>query len=323
MRFEEYLARRAPASLRDYMRYYERLRHALGTLEPRLYERLPCNTWVLKLARIYVRWAMLEGCVDTGTAAHLLLVIQERERVCRGEIRGRGEGFDRCPEAPRPSGRHWVRVIQEAVAWSGARAKHLWLISETPRERVRRYGDVIVYDLRKTFGKKRVNIIPLPAGLAPRVLEVVSTRSYNSRRAVRDSTPWSCWRKYHYELCLAASDSEQLCDFIHGRYRPTSVKHYMDYVRRAAGVTARLKPGVEKLLEGRDLGEALLALTRAAPTQARVNLPEDKLQVNRVEEYFDAVTLPDAEGLREGLGDRDDELRAITTWLLLNPHILR
>ena len=78
-----------------------------------------------------------------------------------------------------------MRVIQEAVARSEARQKHLWLLPSVPLERMRRYGCVTLYDLRGTFGKKRVNIIPLPVEPAARVLEAVANHSYSSRRAVK------------------------------------------------------------------------------------------------------------------------------------------
>ncbi|AEM38190.1 DEAD/DEAH box helicase domain protein [Pyrolobus fumarii 1A] len=61
MRFEEYIRRTAPLSVRDYLRYWERYRSIIESLG---LERLPCNRWILKLASKSLSWAAAEGMIS-------------------------------------------------------------------------------------------------------------------------------------------------------------------------------------------------------------------------------------------------------------------
>ncbi len=217
MRFEEYVRETAPLSHRDYMRYWERY---CGLIEELRFEQLPCNKWVLKLSLKWLSWAAGEGRVSLEEEARARRLLALKRLACGRVIEGaRGEGWDRCGDPARVEldEKEWAQTLQQAVLWSGARLKHLWLLPGF-RQRRRVAAGLAVYDLKATIGRKRVNVIILPVGLEERLLRVAEEYSYESRREIR-GTPASCLRKIHYELCLATASGEEelLCSFLHGR----------------------------------------------------------------------------------------------------------
>ena len=310
--FEEWLAKKAPGSVRDYMRYWGKaeIRRLIEGLE---FGRFPCNSWILKLARNWLNWAIEAGLVSFDRAAAKLLELRHRERVCRS-IRDRSgcRGAYVCPEKPVLSRIWWAEIIQRAVAYSGIKAKHLWKLPS--REPVIDDGHVVVWDFEGyREGKKGINIVILPKKLAEHVLDVVVSYSYMSRGAWSkstqpDVTPVKCFRKYHYELCKEAcrpvKEDTRICDFIQGRLRPVSVVHYLRYREAALRVQQEVWPLIDKLLKG-------------TPLSMLVERLKDKPALDRVENYSHLLTLREAKGFGKLLRDMDVEL-AFTLSLYAN-----
>ena len=128
MRFEEYIRKTAPLSYRDYMRYWGRYHSIIESLG---FERLPCNKWVLKLASKWLSWAAAEGRISLEEEARARRLLALKRLECERMVEGaRGEGWERCREWDRVEldEKEWARTLQEAILWSGARLKYLWLL---------------------------------------------------------------------------------------------------------------------------------------------------------------------------------------------------
>ena len=88
-----------------------------------------------------------------------------------------------------------------------------------------------IIDVYRQHGYKRVNIVAMEAGFwlrARRILSRLDYRSivdYYSRNGL---TVPSCYRKMHWNTCLALG-SRDLCEFIRGRRKPISVARYEHY----------------------------------------------------------------------------------------------
>ncbi len=230
MEFIEYVASKAPRSIDDYRRYWHRYRELLEELN---IAALPCNKWVLKLASHYLSWLSLTG-KEFQLIAAKREELRQRIRLCRQVIEGRAEPL--CPERFTASADPRAAVLQRAVLYSGVRAKHLWLLRGM--EPVYSDDKTVVYDVRKTLGFKRINVIILPSSLAKEVLSLVSRYSYKTvQKYVKP--PIRCFRRYHWNLCLKATGDRTLCGFIQGRWRPTDLAHYEAYVETS--VEAQLK----------------------------------------------------------------------------------
>ena len=250
--FLSWLGARAPASLGDYARYYKRYRGLLEGLE---LSRLPCNSWVLKLAGSYIEYLLYTSSVDLETYARLRLELRLRWRACSVAKPRRGVGVERCPSSiPRLRGPvYWV---WRALLESGVRAKHLWLLWGRRPETVE---GALVWDLRLP-GTKRVNTVILSPETAARAILVVERWSY---RTIKDyshrlGAPVSCPRKIHWNVCIALAD-RSLCGFIQGRWAPVDIVHYEMWKLEAAKVSKRIWRVTGKALEGYTLKE-LLAL---------------------------------------------------------------
>ncbi len=294
MEFGEWLRARAPGSYRDYMRYFEKHRGVLERLELR---RLPCNSWLLKLAGLWLDYLLQSGELAVDVYAVKRLELQAVRRVCGGISRGRGSGLGRCPVAPRlpERGLKWFSVALLALE-SGVRVKHLWRASLEAGE-PRLSGGVVVLDVRIDYGFKRVNVIVARESTweeARRVLSQVSYDYVKKLFTVRGWTPPGCYRKYHWNLCLEASGDRLLCGFVQGRWRPVEIGYYEDYVSRSVGVLRSILPGVDALASGASLAEALRLLKDNSPPHGVENGPKP------------GAGAP-AEGLREPLGDGDAE----------------
>ncbi|AEM38196.1 hypothetical protein Pyrfu_0324 [Pyrolobus fumarii 1A] len=328
MRFEEYIRKTAPLSYRDYMRYWEGYHSIIESLG---FERLPCNKWVLKLASKWLSWAASEGRISLEEEARARRLLALKRLACGRVIEGRrGEGWERCEDWGRVEldEKEWAQTLQQAVLWSGSRLKHLWLLPRFTSKR-RIAAGLAVYDLKATIGRKRVNVIILPVDLEERLLRVVKEYSYESRREIK-GTPATCLRKIHYELCLATASGEEelLCSFLHGRHRPVSVKHYMMYVAHSVRKTLEMKPGIEALLNGSTIEEAIekiLASRRASTGVDRApvdNQHEPTTNVYDVE--GEAVATPQAKQLDNINGQGYNVLLlAARLYLDLNPRITR
>ncbi|MEB3861185.1 MAG: hypothetical protein GSR84_03070 [Desulfurococcales archaeon] len=243
--FIEWLRVKAPYSIGDYARYYERYREALSSLD---LARLPCNSWLLKLVGNYIEYLLYHGAIDFTTYAAKKAELRLRRQACSPFIGRRGEGIGRCPESLNPleGPVYWVwRGLLE----SGVRAKHLWRITRIRPEEV---DGALVWDVRVTTGTKRVNIIVLdPEETAPRLHHVLSSYSYSRLRdtAARRRAPLSCARKIHWNLCIAATGDRQLCGFIQGRWRPTDIAHYEDYKYAAVRASRLVWPLAHRFLD--------------------------------------------------------------------------
>ena len=108
-----------------------------------------------------------------------------------------------------------------------------------------------VVDVLETRGFKRVNVIIMRASLWDRVRRILASTEY---RAIVDYyskkklTPPSCYRKIHWNTCLAIG-SRELCEFIQGRRKPVSITHYERYKYSAAALQSRIVRLVPVVLE--------------------------------------------------------------------------
>ncbi len=270
--FLAWLGARAPASLDDYVRYYNRCRGLLEGLE---FSRLPCNSWILKLAGSYLEYLLTRGLIGIEKYARLRLELRLRGRACSGARPRPGVGVERCPSSvPRLQGPvYWV---WRALLESGARAKHLWLIKGRRPENVE---GALVWDLRLP-GTKRVNTIILSPETAARASLVVERWSY---RTIKDyshrlGAPVSCPRKIHWNVCIALAD-RSLCGFIQGRWAPVDIVHYEMWKPEAARISKKIWGITGKALEGHTLKE-LLALVdnlKYNPPLSRVETGEQHI----------------------------------------------
>ncbi|MCE4625758.1 MAG: hypothetical protein F7C35_07865 [Desulfurococcales archaeon] len=246
--FLSWLRLRAPVSIRDYARYYERYRVELETLK---ISRLPCNSWVLKLAGSYIEFLLYNGSVDLETYARLRMELRLRKRAC--EPPNRGVGIGRCDgRVEVPEHLYW---FARGLLESGTRLKHLWLIRES---RPDRFGSVLVWDVNRSIGRKRVNVVILHEDTGARLAWLVDRLSYERVKDRGRRVGFSCMRKYHYNLCLAASRRDRaICDFIQGRNKPVSILHYEEYKASTASLAEKIWPGSWAMLRGASLQEAI------------------------------------------------------------------
>ncbi len=299
MEFEEWLRGRAPESVEGYMRYYSRFRRELEGLR---IAGLPCNSWVEKLAGLWLDYLLFRGRLDVDSYSRKKVELQVYRRACRAaRHRPGGRGLRRCPAAPRlPDGRTRWRSIALLALESGVRAKHLWRAAREGLE-----PDVVsgyaLLDLREDYGYKRVNIVVARYYTLRSAFRALREVSYDSLRQAYARHGWTglgCYRKYHWNLCLEASGGDRLlCGFIQGRWRPVEIGHYEDYKRSAVALLEAMLPGVDALAKGASLERAL-------------GLLKDQPPPGRVKGDPNPVPGPQAEGPGEPLRDSDPEALA-------------
>ena len=303
--FAESLRGRAPESARDYASYYERYR---GILEELRLEALPCNSWVLKLASHWLNYLQYTGRIGLETYARKRIELEVRRRACLGSrgLQALGRGLGRCPDSCiRPDARTQWFYVAKALIESGVRLKHLWRASRMSVRPEVYGGGVVVLDLRARYGFKRVNVAIMDYYSwlrASRVLSRVDYRSVGKAFARRGWTPPGCYRKYHWNICIAATGDRDLCRFIQGRREPVDIAYYEDY--KASGVAAylRMRPYLLRILEGEPLSAVLASLRL-----------EYKAPPRGVEDHEHPIVGPEPEGLSELLGDSDSQAEPIAT----------
>ena len=80
MEFEEWLRGRAPESVEGYMRYYSRFRRELEELK---IAGLPCNSWVEKLAGLWLDYLLFRGRLNVDSYSRKKVGLQVYRRACR------------------------------------------------------------------------------------------------------------------------------------------------------------------------------------------------------------------------------------------------
>ena len=203
MNFIEYLGTKAPHSLRDYTRYWKRYRRLIEELNV---SKLPCNKWLLKLMSNYLSWLSLTGA-DFRLVAAKREELRLKTRLCKHIIEKKEP---QCREYILYNRSELGASIQRAVLYSGTRAKHLWLIKSISP--IYRDTNIAIYDLRRSLGYKRVNVIIMPRDIENKVIEIVTRYSYKTAQKYFDP-PVRCFRRYHWNLCLKATQDRTLCGF--------------------------------------------------------------------------------------------------------------
>ena len=313
--------------MKDYIRYWRQYR---GKLEALDIAGLPCNKWVLKLASHYLSWlGLVGGSFDVIAAKREELRLKTRS--CSGVIEKREV---ECGLYISYSN-GWRAVIQRAVLYSGVRAKHLWLLSRA--RPIYEDDHLVVYDLRRSLGYKRVNVVVLPKDLAESVLAIIGFYAYKTAQK-GFKPPVRCFRRYHWNLCLKATGDRTLCGFIQGRWRSVDLAHYEEYVWSSVEAqlatwrfTKRFEAGasLRELLSGRALPETLhspegkvsaigLYQTLQASSTGDGLLPGSNLlaglkyypSLGRVEPGTDTRSLGEPDGLSECPRYRDEVLES-------------
>ncbi len=279
--FIDWLRLRAPYSAYTYAKYFEKHKDELESFNIR---RLPCNSWVLKLAGRYIEWSLATGNLSLEEYAVKRLELRARMKICKPAL-NTSIGMERCRGVVRaPDNLLW---IIRALLESGVRLKHLWLIRGLRPER---YDNVLVWDINRSIGKKRVNVVVLHEDTGARLAWVVDRLSYEQVKDRGRRIGFSCMRKYHYNLCLAASRRDRaLCDFIQGRSKPVSILHYEEYKASTASLAEKIWPGSWAMLRGASLQEAIRLVRELV----------DYAGPGRVEAHDQSVSGPEPEGAGE------------------------
>jgi len=288
----------------DTLKWYCRYAGKLPVDESGILEvgKVECNSWMLKLTRHYLDYLLDGRIIGIEEYARLGLELQAREKVCRKRLEARGRGAYKCPDKPRvPDRRTRHYAIARALAESGVRLKELHRVARAGLEGevVEEAGTpLIVIDVLERRGFKRVNIVSMTLQTwlrARRALQQLDYKSIVDYYSKRRLTPVSCYRKYHWNTCLALG-TRQLCEFIQGRSKPVSITHYERYKWTAARLQARVVPAMSIVLE-----EGLSALNRLEYEDSPLH----------VDHYLDPVPRPYPQGTGEPGGNGHPEAHAL------------
>ena len=232
----------------------------------RRYERLKdcgdvCNSWCYKARLKWLRYLLWRGEITPQEylLEHEKLRLQRRACPKRRQARQYDARIEAVRVAPG------LEPLYRAAAESGVRVKHLWLVESMEPEY---YQDgIVVFDVRRSFGQKRVNIIVLRYKTLVELLKIITSISYDAARKRVEragATPLSYMRKIHWNLCLAACD-RSICSFIEGRKALVEELHYTRYLEYAVTCTSRIAPLVDRVLSGEPLPRILAGTGLSSP----------------------------------------------------------